>query len=139
MTLKQAGFLLLFVLGLVLVGWVAWAIVIRPGQNASDAVQAKGDVIVAAGEANKAADAIPIIEKHFTEKERIERVTIQGNVAILAAPGAAELIPADVDRVARAALCLHEVYRGDPACQFVPDIDPRSDASANPWGAAAVG
>ena len=125
------------VLGLALV-WLFWFVAIRPGQKAAEAAQAKGDGIVAAGEADKARAAVPIIEKHFTERERIERVTVEGNARILAAEGAQDRIPAAVDRAARAALCLHDLYRGDPACQFVPDVDPRrveaADAGRAPAG-----
>lgn len=112
---------------LLLAAWLLWAVLIRPGQKAQEAARAKGDAVVAAGEAAKAADAIPIIEKHFTNRERIERVTITGNAGIMAAQGAQDRIPADVDRAARAALCLHQIYHDHPACQFLPDVDPRRD------------
>lgn len=118
---------------------ILWAVFIRPNQKAGEAAEAKGNAVVAAGEAAKAADAVPIIEKHFTDRERIERVTIQGNAGILAAAGAADRIPADVDRAARAALCMREVYADHAACQQLPDADPGDGQGADPGRPAAGG
>ena len=113
-------------------GFLVWFLLIRPVQKANEAARAKGVGIVAEGERAKAADAVPIIERHFTERERIERVTVQGNAAIAAAEGASERIPAAVDLAGRRALCLHQIYANSPACQQLPHADSGNSQSPNP-------
>lgn len=124
---------------LLLVSWLIWAVAIRPGQKADEATAAKADTKIATGKVKAATDAVQVIERHFNSVKEIDRVTVQGNTAIMAAPGASEQIPADVARAARAALCLQDIYHSDPACQFVPDIDPAHDAGADTGSAAAAG
>ncbi len=127
------------VLALLLLGMAIWWLFIRPGQMADDAARAKGDAVVATGQAAAAKDATGIIEKHFTERERIERVTIQGSQIIAAAPGAGDRIPDAVHRAGLRALCLHADYRGSAPCQQLHDADSAdaapADAGRNPAGA----
>ncbi len=125
--------------GLAVAAALVWFVLVRPGQAQRAAAEAKGAATVAEGELKKAADALPIIEKHFTERERIERVTVQGNAGIMAAPGAAERVGGDVDRAARAALCLQPIYRDHPACQQLPDADSAGDEATDTARPAAGG
>lgn len=136
---RSARFWLLVALAGVGIGIAFWWLFIRPGQIADDAARAKGDAIVADGQAAAARDAGTVIEKHFTNRERIERVTIEGNAAIRAAPGASARIPPAVHAAGLGALCLHAVYSGSPACEQLPDAGAGDDPQADAGSAAAGG
>jgi hypothetical protein len=134
---KYAAEIIGVVLGMLFLGWLVWLVAIRPGQMAEEAARAKAGSTIAQGEVAKAQDAARIVEKHFTEKERIERVTIQGTAGIMAAQGAEVRVPADVDRAARAALCLQDAYRGSDACQQLPRPDSGNGEGPNAGRPAA--
>lgn len=104
--------------------WLGWLLLIRPGQAERQAAEAGAAVVAAEGRAKAAADAAPIIERHYQTVREIERATSDGATGVLAAEGAADRVPAAVDRAGRAALCLQPLYRGDAACQQLPGADP---------------
>jgi hypothetical protein len=134
---KYAAEIIFVVSALLFMAWLVWLVAIRPGQLAENAARAKAGSTIAQGEVAKAQDAARIVERHFTEKERIERVTIQGTAGIMAAQGAEVRVPADVDRAARAALCLQDAYRGADACQQLPRPDPGNGEGPNAGRPAA--
>lgn len=123
--------------GLVLMAAMVWFVIVRPGQNAEAARRAKGDATVATAEAEKAQAAVPIVERTFTTIRETERVTNQGTAAILAAPGAASVLPADVAAAGRRALCLHALYHDHPACEQLPHAGAAEPEGAHPGRPAA--
>jgi hypothetical protein len=111
---------------------VGWLIFIRPGAAQREVAEAKGAAVVATAEAAKARDSVRIVERTTNTIREIERATSEGNAAILAAPGAAAVLPADVAAAGRHALCLHALYHGDAACRQLPGA-----AAGQPEGADA--
>jgi hypothetical protein len=116
---------------------LVWLVIVRPGQNAREAATARGEAVVATGEAKKAGEAVVIVQGATNTIREIERVTVQGNAAILAAPGAASALPADVAAAGRRALCLHPVYHGDPACEQLPHAGAGQPEGGDPARPAA--
>jgi hypothetical protein len=121
------------------IGVLIWALFIRPGQLKDDIRAATATATVATGEAAKAADAAKIVENTHEITRTIERQTITNEKLIRAAPGAGDLVAADVDRAGRAALCLRAVYRLHPACNIVPGADAPLDAATDAGGGPAGG
>lgn len=128
-------------LGVVLAAAAAfglWWAFIRPGQVQDKAAVTQATATVAAAAPEIARETLKEVERTYEKRVEIERRTAAGNAEIAAAAGASVRIPADVDAAGRRALCLHAVYRDDPACAALLGLRAGPVGEADAGGAAAA-
>jgi hypothetical protein len=106
----------LAVLGALALLW--WVLIGRPARDARAIVTSRAAGVVADKRGQAAADTTRIIERHFTETNRIERIHDAAQANIRSAQS-----PADLHRAGVAAVCLLSPAGGahDPACPVQPD------------------
>jgi hypothetical protein len=90
-----------------------WLLIGRPERDATRLATAKAGTVVADKRGAAASDAARVIERHFTETRRIERIHDAAQSEIRSA-----VSPADLHRAGVAAVCLLSPTSGaaDPAC-----------------------
>ena len=137
------GKALIYVVGVVLllaaVGVVVWLVFVRPAHDRQAAAQARAEAGAAHGQAETAKDAVATAERVQIVHDRIERITHDNTTRIMAAPGAAEAVPSAVAIELHNALCLRDAYRGDPACNGLPDSAAQVGDRTDPGDSAAAG
>ncbi len=135
---RSARFWVLVALCAVGIAVALWWAFIRPGQVRDRAAETKAEATIAAAAPAIARETLKEVERFNETRIEIRDRVVAGNAAIGAAAGASVAIPADVDAAGRRALCLHALYRDDPACTAVPELRARpavgDDAGRKPAG-----
>lgn len=116
---------------------VAYRALWAPGEAKRAAVQAKAEVGGAKVQAENAKDAVALGDRVIERNNRIERITRENTVRIMAAPGASVAADPGLADAWVSALCLRDAYRGASACRGLSEPlalvnDDGHAAGANP-------
>lgn len=102
----------------------------------AQAVQAKGDAALATGQAGAAVQATQIVAKGVQQHDLTIHVQQENERAILAAPGADQVLDSRLNDAGRRGLCRFAAYADDPECAGLRQPDPGGGQEAHPGDAA---
>jgi len=101
---------------LLLIGFLAWWLLIRPRAAQVAAATARVEAATAAGTAEVAKGTLGITLDVNQRNAAVDITTAENARVILSSPGASTSIGADLDRAGRSAVCLRAAYQYQPEC-----------------------
>ena len=131
--------LVALVAALLLLWFVVDRLFIAPGRHKAEVAQLGTEIKSSAAVTETAKDATTTGAEIQIVRDRIERITRENTVRIMAAPGASAAVTPEFDAAWLAAVCVRDANQHDPACDALPrsvasDGDGADAGRADPAG-----
>lgn len=131
--------LVALVAALLLLWFVVDRLFIAPGRHKAEVAQLGTEIKASQAVTETAKDATATGAEIQIVRDRIERITRENTVRIMAAPGASAAVTPEFDAAWLAAVCVRDANQHDPACDAMPrpaagDGDGADTGRADPAG-----